>query len=117
MRSRGGQRKHSLETAERIFRMVDSGIPITKAANTLKLPYGTAYRLLDEEEGRQKRRAKRGTLVVTKAGGGNDGASSRGGKKAQANKRLGYAESHAEHLARLAPLLESVTREHARRSA
>lgn len=111
-----GPRKYPPKMAWKVFRMVDSGVPVAKAANALQLPYATAYRLLEEEETRQGRKAKRGAREL-KMPGADKAASSRGGKKAQAQKKAGYAESHTEHLARLAPLLESVTREHARRSA
>lgn len=115
MGTRHGNCKYPAKTAWKVFRMVDGGCPVAKAANALELPYATAYRLLEEEEGRQGRKAKRSRREV-KMPGADKAASSRGGKKAQAQKKAGYAESHAEHLARLAPLLEEVTRQHARRN-
>lgn len=121
---RHGNCKYPPKMANRVFRMVDSGVPVSKAANALQLPYATAYRLLEEEEARQGRKAKRGKLVVSKPGGDMRAAQIRGGKLAQARRgdttkaqkaRWEKAETREEIIARLAVQLRQVTEEHARR--
>ena len=93
--------------------MVDSGVTPAAAANVLRVSVPTVYKHLLAEERRVGRKAKRSPRMRSKATGGDmRSANSRGGKKSQAARKSGWAESHAEHLARLAPLLREVTEQH-----
>lgn len=87
----------------RVFKIVDSGVTVRRAANTLGISEAHAYRILAKGEKLMGRKAKRVRAMRPCAAGGHN-------KGQKAKPRAGaYGETKAEALERLAPLLRQVT--------
>lgn len=92
----------------RVFKIIDSGVPVAKAANVLRIAESTCYRILAQGEklmGRKAARAKR--MVRAPVLGNREGKSRPAG--------LGVHGNRAEVLADLAMRLKSATEDYARR--